>query len=151
MQLNSDTMTITWTPRNRTTGQPLQKTPVQRQVESHYPELASGLHLPKMARVVAPTEAVKSGSFADPFRPRYAVNLQLLDADGNPDGSTPVYAVVLLPVPIAGNVSGMFQFPPEGTLVEVGFTSESPDKPFVRQTMPGGPAGREAGRTAAAA
>ena len=41
-------------------------------------------------------------------------------------------------MPIAGNDSGMFQFPPEGTLVEVGFTSESTDKPFVRQTMPGG-------------
>jgi len=51
------------------TGQSLQKTPVQRQVEGHYPEQASGLHLPKMARVVAPTEAVKSGNFADPFRP----------------------------------------------------------------------------------
>lgn len=138
VQLNSDTMTITWTPRNRTTGQPLQKTPVQRQVESHYPELASGLHLPKMARVVAPTEAVKSGNFADPFRPRYAVDLQLLDADGNPDGSTPVYPAVPLPVPMAGNDSGMFQFPPEGTLVEVGFTGGRPDKPFVRQTMPGG-------------
>jgi len=35
VQLNSDTMTITWTPRNRTTGQPLQKTPVQWQIESH--------------------------------------------------------------------------------------------------------------------
>ncbi|QTC51113.1 hypothetical protein H0Z11_04345 [Pantoea agglomerans] len=138
VQLNSDTMTITWTPRNRTTGQPLQKTPVQRQVESHYPELASGLHLPKMARVVAPTEAVKSGNFADPFRPRYAVDLQLLDADGNPDGSTPVYPAVPLPVPMAGNDSGMFQFPPEGTLVEVGFTGGRPDKPFVRQTMPEG-------------
>ncbi len=111
---------------------------MQRQVESHYPELASGLHLPKMARVVAPTEAVKSGNFADPFRPRYAVNLQLLDADGNPDGSTPIYPAVPLPVPMAGNDSGMFQFPPEGTLVEVGFTGGRPDKPFVRQTMPEG-------------
>lgn len=118
------------------TGQPLQNTPVQRQVESHYPELTSGLHLPKMARVVAPTEAVKSGNFSDPFRPRYAIYLQLLDADGNPDGSTPVYPAVSLPVPMAGNDSGMFQFPPEGTLVEVGFTAGRPDKPFVRQTMP---------------
>ncbi|MCV5520469.1 hypothetical protein OFN12_32970, partial [Escherichia coli] len=78
-----------WTPRNRVTGSPLQKTPTQRQIESHYPELASGLHLPKMARVVAHTEPVKSGNFADPFRPRYAVDVQLLDADGNPDNQTP--------------------------------------------------------------
>ena len=111
---------------------------MQRQVESHYPELASGLHLPKMARVVTPTEAIKSGNFADPFRSRYAVDLQLLDADGNSDGSTPVYPAVPLPIPMAGNDSGMFQFPPEGTLLEVGFTGGRLDKPFVRQTMPEG-------------
>ena len=91
-----------------------------------------------MARVVAASEPVSSGNFADPYRPRYAVDVQLLDADGNPDGTTPVYSAVPLPVPMAGNDSGMFQFPPAGTLVEVGFTGGRPDKPFVRQTMPEG-------------
>ncbi|EDV9737543.1 hypothetical protein NGY92_001074 [Salmonella enterica] len=138
VHLTNDTMAITWTPRNRATGQPLQKTPLQRQIESHYPELASGLHVPKFARVVAPSEAVKSGNFSDPFRPRYAVDVQLLDADGNPDQNTPVYSAVPLPVPMAGNDSGMFQFPPEGTMVEVGFTGGRPDKPFIRQTVPDG-------------
>ncbi len=136
--LTNDTMAITWTPRNKTTGKPLQKTPMQRQIESHYPELASGLHVPKMARVIAASEPVSNGNFADPYRPRYAVDVQLLDADGKPDSSTPVYSAVPLPVPMAGNDSGMFQFPPEGTLVEVGFTGGRPDKPFVRQTMPEG-------------
>lgn len=131
-------MAVTWTPRNRSTGQALQKTPVQRQIESHYPELASGMHLPKFARVMNPVEAVKSGNFSDPFRPRYAVDVQLLDADGNPDKDTPVYSAVPLPVPMAGNDSGMFQFPPEGTLVEIAFTGGRPDKPFVRQTVPEG-------------
>ncbi len=138
VHLENDTMAVTWTPRNRVTGQPLQKTPVQRQIESHYPELASGLHLPKFARVMNPVEAVKSGNFSDPFRPRYAVDVQLLDSDGNPDKDTPVYSAVPLPVPMAGNDSGMFQFPPEGTLVEIGFTGGRPDKPFVRQTVPDG-------------
>ena len=138
VHLTNDTMVVTWTPRNRATGQPLQKTPLQRQIESHYPELASGLHVPKFARVVAPSEAVKSGNFFDPFRPRYAVDVQLLDADGNPDQNTPVYSAVPLPVPMAGNDSGMFQFPPEGTMVEVGFTGGRPDKPFIRQTVPDG-------------
>ncbi|NJQ19958.1 hypothetical protein HCO69_09985 [Pantoea sp. LS15] len=36
------------------------------------------------------------------------------------------------------NDSGMFQFPPEGTLVEIAFTGGRPDKPFVRQTVPDG-------------
>lgn len=138
VHLTNDTMAVTWTPRNRVTGKPLQKSPLQRQVESHFPELASGLHLPKFARVIAPTEAVKSGNFSDPFRPRYAVDVQLLDADGKPDAQTPVYSAVPLPVPMAGNDSGMYQFPPEGTLVEVAFTDGRPDKPFIRQTVPDG-------------
>lgn len=138
VHLQNDRMAVTWTPRNRATGQALQKTPVQRQIESHYPELASGMHLPKFARVMNPVEAVKSGNFSDPFRPRYAVDVQLLDADGNPDKDTPVYSAVPLPVPMAGNDSGMFQFPPEGTLVEIAFTGGRPDKPFVRQTVPEG-------------
>ncbi|HDR2386415.1 hypothetical protein B9Q21_23360 [Enterobacter roggenkampii] len=138
VHLQNDTMAVTWTPRNRATGQALQKTPVQRQIESHYPELASGMHLPKFARVMNPVEAVKSGNFSDLFRPRYAVDVQLLDADGNPDKDTPVYSAVPLPVPMAGNDSGMFQFPPEGTLVEIAFTGGRPDKPFVRQTVPEG-------------
>ncbi|WOZ76034.1 hypothetical protein [Kosakonia sacchari] len=138
VNLTNDTMAITWTPRNRATGAPLQKTPAQRQIENQFPELASGMHLPKFARVMAASEPASSGNFADPFRPRYAVDVQLLDADGNPDNNTPVYSAVPLPVPMAGNDSGMFQFPPEGTLVEVGFTGGRPDKPFVRQTVPDG-------------
>ena len=54
------------------------------------------------------------------------------------DNQTPVYSAVPLPVPMAGNDSGMFQFPPEGTLVEVAFTGGRPDKPFIRQTLPDG-------------
>lgn len=138
VKLHNDEMAITWTPRNKATGQPLQKTPLQRQVEGSYPELASGLHLPKFARVEAPSEPVSSGNVADPFRPRYAVDLQLLDENGQPAKDTPLYSAVPLPVPMAGSESGMFQFPPAGSLVEVGFTAGRPDKPFVRQTMPTG-------------
>jgi len=138
VRLENDDMAITWQPRNKATGQPLQKSAVQRQVENAFPELASGLHLPQFARVEAPSEDVSTGNIADPFRPRYAVDLQLLDADGNPAKDTPVYPAVPLPVPMAGSESGMFQFPPPGTLVEVGFTGGRPDKPFVRQTMPQG-------------
>lgn len=108
------------------TPKPLQKTPVQRQIASHYPELASGMHLPKFGRVMNPVEAVKSSNLGEPFRPRYAVDVQLLDADGNPEKDTPVYSTVPLQVSMAGNDSGMFQFPPEGTLVETAFTGGRP-------------------------
>lgn len=135
VRLTNDDMTITWQPRNRATGQPLQKAPIQRQIESVFPELASGLHLPKFARVEAPSEDVAGGNIADPFRPRYAVDLQLLDEDGKPAAGTPLYSAVPLPVPMAGSESGMFNFPQAGTLVEVGFAEGRQDKPFVRQVM----------------
>lgn len=138
VRLENDNMAITWQPRNKSTGQPLQKSPFQRQAESVFPELASGLHLPKLARVEAPSEVVSGGNIADPFRPRYAVDLQLLDENGNPAANTPLYPAVPLPVPMAGSESGMFQFPPPGTLVEVGFVEGRPDKPIVRQIMPQG-------------
>ncbi len=87
--------------------------------------------------MVAPSEAVKAVIL--PTRSGHGTPLtQLLDADGNPDNQTPVYSAVPLPVPMAGNDSGMFQFPPEGTLVEVAFTGGRPDKPFIRQTLPDG-------------
>lgn len=120
------------------TGKAAQRTPAQRQIDTAYPELSAGLHLPKFARVEAPSEDVSSGNIADPFRPRYAVDLQLLDADGKPAKDTPVYPAVPLPVPMAGSEAGLFQFPPPGTLVEVGFTGGRPDKPFVRQTVASG-------------
>ena len=63
---------------------------------------------------------------------------ELLPDAGNPDKDTPVYSAVPLPVPMAGNDSGMFQFPPEGALVEIAFTGGRPDKPFVRHTVPDG-------------
>ncbi|UZX55836.1 hypothetical protein ND446_02605 [Yersinia ruckeri] len=135
VRLNNDDLVLTWTPRNKVTGQSLQKTPIQRQIDNAYPELSAGLHLPKMARVEGASEAVASGNLSDPFRPRYGVNLQLLDDDGQPAADTPIYPAVPLPLPMAGAESGMFQFPPPGTLVEVGFTGGRPDKPFVRQTL----------------
>lgn len=125
-------------PREKASGAPLQKTPSQRQIESDYPELASGIHLPKFARGMAVSEPASSDKFAGPFLPRYAVNVQLLNADGRPDSGTSVYSAVLLPEPMAGNDSGMFPFPLEGTLVEVAFTGGRPDKSFVRQTVPEG-------------
>ncbi|WP_414162515.1 hypothetical protein ACMF5E_24215 (plasmid) [Salmonella enterica subsp. enterica serovar Strathcona] len=135
VRLENDDTTITWLAKNPLTGKSVAMTPAQRQIDAAYPELSAGLHLPKFARVEAHAEGVSSGDLADPFRPRYAVDLQLLDADGKPAKNTPIYPAVPLPLPMAGQDSGMFQFPPVGTLVEVAFTDGRPDKPFIRQTL----------------
>lgn len=134
IRLHNQVMDLTWTPQD-SSGNPLQKSPAQQQIERLYPELSSGLHLPKFARVQDVAENATAGSVADPYRPRYAVDLQLLDADGKPVKNTPVYPAVPLPVPMAGNDSGVFSYPPAGSMVEIGFTDGRPDKPFIRQTL----------------
>lgn len=135
--LKDDDITLTWTPLTAS-GKPKQKTPFERQIEKAHPELAAGLHLPKLARVEAPAEGASLGDIADPFRPRFAVDVQLLDENGTPNAETPVYPAVSLPVPMAGDESGLMHYPPAGTLVELAFTDGRPDKPFIRQVLPQG-------------
>ncbi|WP_036771341.1 hypothetical protein [Photorhabdus australis] len=130
VNLNNENMIIIWMPKNQQAG----KTPIQRQIDAAYPELSAGLHLPKFGRIEAHTESTASGDISDPFRPRYAVDVQLLDADGK-DAAAPVYRAVPLPLPMAGGESGMFQYPPIGTVVEIAFEGGRPDKPFIRQTL----------------
>ncbi|MBD2812541.1 hypothetical protein ID853_17055, partial [Xenorhabdus sp. Vera] len=130
VNLNNENMILTWQPK----GQPENKTPAQRQMDAAYPELSAGLHLPKFARIEAHTENTASGDISDPFRPRYAVDVQLLDDNGQ-DAAAPVYRAVPLPLPMAGGESGMFQYPPIGTMVEIAFEGGRPDKPFIRQTL----------------
>ncbi|CDL80348.1 hypothetical protein [Xenorhabdus cabanillasii] len=130
VNLNNENMTITWLPKGRQES----KTPAQRQIDAAYPELSAGLHLPKFARIEAHTESTASGDISDPFRPRYAVDVQLLDNNGK-DAAAPVYRAVPLPLPMAGGESGMFQYPPLGTIVEIAFEGGRPDKPFIRQTL----------------
>lgn len=128
VEVRNGDMTLQWVSQNG------DRTPEKRQIDRAYPELAAGLHLPRLARVIAPTDTASLGDVADPFRPRYAVNLQLLDESGN-DDEGPALVAVPLPVPLAGNEGGIYQFPSEGTVVEVGFSAGRPDQPFVRQTM----------------
>lgn len=134
VNLNNGDMTLTWETSSVVTGAAARKNPVQNQIDNAYPELSAGLHLPKTARIVAHSEPVTAGDMSDPYRPRYAVDVQLLDADGKESGA-PVYSAVPLPLPMAGSESGMFQFPPVGTVAEIAFEGGRPDKPFIRQTL----------------
>lgn len=134
IQLENDDITLYWTAANPLTGKAENKSPIQKQIDKAYPELSAGLHLPKFARIESPSESVSAGDISDPFRPKYAVDVQLLDSNGN-ESAAPTYKAVPLPLPMAGGESGMFQFPPEGTLVEIAFEGGRPDKPFIRQTL----------------
>ena len=89
------------------------------------------------ARVLAVADAPGQGAASERFRPRYAVDIQILTADGEPDPAFPTYTAVPLPVPTgAGQEKGLFSFPEPGAQVVVGFAYGRPDHPIIRQTYP---------------
>lgn len=114
------------------------KSAERRKVEGEFPELADKMHLPKFGRVEAISDQAAAGQLNDPFRPRYAVDVQLLGEDGQPDKATPLYRAVPLPVMFGGPEQGLLQFPIEGSLVELGFAFGRADRPFIRTVLGSG-------------
>ena len=112
-----------------------QKSAARRQIEKEFPELADGYHLSKMAKVVAISDETNLGDISTPFRPKYAVNVQLLDENGK-ESKTPVYKAVPLPVTNIGSEGGSYHYPEEGTEVEIGFINGKPDQPVIRNIYP---------------
>lgn len=133
VRLKGDEMTIT----TATPGKPV-KSPERRKIEGEFPELAGKMHLPKFGRVEAISDNATAGQLNDPFRPRYAVDVQLLGEDGQPDKAAPLYRAVPLPVMFGGPEQGLLQCPIEGTIVELGFAFGRADRPFIRTVLGSG-------------
>lgn len=129
VNLINDNMTITFEDKAG------QKSAARRQIEKEFPELADGYHLSKMAKVVAISDETNLGDISTPFRPKYAVNVQLLDENGK-ESTTPVYKAVPLPVTNIGSDGGSYHYPEEGTEVEIGFINGKPDQPVIRNIYP---------------
>lgn len=112
---------------------------IHRIIRKLFPELTGQLHLPRWGRVVAlpelPTEDGERGS--DPFYPRYAVDVQLIDENGTDTKSKPLQAVPL-PLPGAGDKAGRLEPPAINSIVEIGFAYGRADKPFIRTVLPFG-------------
>lgn len=111
---------------------------VTRIVERRFPELTGNYHLPRFARVLAVADPPADSGLCDDFRPRYAVDLEVLGPDGEPDPALPPLLGVALPVPAGGEEAGFFGFPAEGTTVVVSFAYGLPSKPFILQILPHG-------------
>ncbi|WJD63100.1 phage baseplate assembly protein V [Pseudomonas kurunegalensis] len=111
---------------------------IRRCVERMFPELSGGYHLPRFAQVVGVADAPAGAGICDEFRPRFAVDLQVLDQDNEPDQSMPVLAGVPVPVPTGGDEMGFYSFPEEGTKVVVSFAQGLPHKPFIQCILPHG-------------
>lgn len=105
-------------------------------IDQLYPELSGKYHLPRFAEVVAVRETPQTGAVADPFRPYYAVDVQVLNEHGEPDKTFPVLHDVPLPTAGAGHEQGHFSYPQDGTRVEIGFAYGSPNQPFIRSIQP---------------
>lgn len=111
---------------------------IKRSVERLFPELTGGYHLPRFARVVGVADAPADASMCDDFRPRYAVDIEVLGQDGEADPAVPRLTGVPLPLPSGGEEMGMFAFPQEGTQVVVCFAYGSPSKPYIQTILPHG-------------
>ena len=109
---------------------------IKRIVEKCFPSLAAGTHLPIFGQVAGVREAVAAGDLCDEFRPRYAVDVQVLDEYGKADSGWELLRDVPLPVSMAGNEVGFFGFPENGAWVEIGFAYGSPNRPFIRCVLP---------------
>ena len=92
--------------------------------------------MPIFGQVAGVREAVAAGDLCDEFRPRYAVDVQVLDEYGKADSGWELLRDVPLPVAMAGNEVGFFGFPENGAWVEIGFAYGSPNRPFIRCVLP---------------
>lgn len=126
LDLIGDEMTAYW--EQETNSVPVKK----REILKYFPELATLNHLPKFGRVEAVRDNITAGQTADPFRPRYAIDIQLLDENLNTDINVPIYKSIPMPVQFSGHESGMLSFPLEGTLVEIAFAYGRNDLPIIR-------------------
>ncbi|PXX73315.1 hypothetical protein SAMN05660489_02070 [Pseudomonas sp. LAMO17WK12:I10] len=111
---------------------------IRRSVERQFPELTGGYHLPRFAQVVGVADAPTAAGICDDFRPRYAVDIQVLGPDGEPDTSLPILAGVPLPLPTGGEEMGIYAFPEENTTVVVFFAYGLPHKPYIQTILPHG-------------
>lgn len=111
---------------------------IRRSVERQFPELTGGYHLPRFARVVAVADAPADAGLCDGFRPRYAVDIEVLGPDDEPDPAMPPLTGVPLPLPTGGEEMGIYAFPEEGTRVVVCFAYGLPNKPYIQSILPHG-------------
>ncbi|TMU70478.1 hypothetical protein FGA82_28035 [Pseudomonas fluorescens] len=111
---------------------------IRRAVERQFPELTGGYHLPRFARVVAVADAPANAGLCDDFRPRYAVDIEVLGPDDEPDPAMPPLTGVPLPVVTGGEEMGFYAFPEEGTRVVVCFAYGLPNKPYIQSILPHG-------------
>ena len=111
---------------------------MKRMLMKLFPELFAGYHLPMFGQVIGVREAPKTTDICDEFRPKYAVDVQVLTEKGEPDPKWDILTDVIMSLPVAGHEMGQFAYPEDGTWVELAFAYGSPQRPFIRSVLPNG-------------
>jgi hypothetical protein len=124
LDLIDDEMTAYW--------QESSQSAKKREWLQQFPEFAAGYHLPMFGQIVAVRDEAKAGQVNDPYRPRFAVDVQLLDEHLNQDKRVPVYRSIPMPINMAGNEAGIMAYPTEGSVVEIAFAYGRNDHPIIR-------------------
>lgn len=109
---------------------------IKRILRRLFPELAGGYHLPRFAVVSGIADAPQDGALCDNFRPRYAVDLQLLTKTGEVDNKLPPLLGVPVSMATGGDEIGFLALPSEGTKVVVQFINGLPNWPIVTAVLP---------------
>src|SRR5690242_6409828 len=95
-----------------------------------FPELG-GLHVTRLGQVVAIPDPISQEEASDRYRPRYAVDVQILTPAGEVDPDFPVLTGLAVPGFGTGDGRGIFAFPGVGTRVRVGFDYGLPPHPYI--------------------
>ena len=109
-------------------------------VNRMFPEIRGKYHLSRDGRIeaIADPPDDEDGTATDDFRPYYAVDVQLLNADGTDDTDHPIMEALPLPAMMVGDESGQFGFPKIGTKVVICFRYGSPGHPYIHSILPQG-------------
>lgn len=92
----------------------------------------------RIGEIVAISDPSNAERASDRFRPGYAVDVQPLTSDGDPDPNQPVLEGLALPAFGTGDGRGFFAFPDVGTWVRIGYDYGLPSHPYIAAVLPEG-------------
>lgn len=100
----------------------------KRIIRREFPEIASGMHMPILAKIVRLRDVSTSNTLSDDYRPAYCADLRIVNAQHEVVDDLPVFEAVPLPV----RAPSEFALVEPGTFCEVAFLYGLPSQLFIR-------------------
>jgi len=108
---------------------------IKRILKNLIPKIYSEYLAPKEAVIVNVGRLSKEAVLDDAFLPSYAVDVRLLNTNGDIDESLPVLQSLPLPLNHGGGESGFYGVPKEGMNVVVHFIGGMASKPYIQTIL----------------